>query len=56
LLGARSSAAGRDLLASLDLENFLLPQERWFSGIEELAEILDGTHPPIPLRDIYESA
>ena len=55
LLDARRSAEGLSLLASLDLENFLMPQEGWFSGIEELAEILDGTHPPIPLSDIYET-
>ncbi|WP_079415392.1 PhnD/SsuA/transferrin family substrate-binding protein [Thiomonas intermedia] len=56
LLDARKSAEGRMLLSSLDLENFLLPQESWFEGIGELAEILDGTHPPIPLREIYETA
>ena len=33
-----------------------MPQENWFSGIQELVEILDGTHAPIPLSKIYETA
>ena len=56
LLDAQNSLAGRRLLESLDLKRFLLPQESWFSGIQELADILDGTHAPIPLDDIYETA
>ena len=56
LLKAQTTQQGRALLQSLDLESFLLPQEAWFSGIQELTEILNGTHPPIPLSEIYESA
>ncbi|OIR00244.1 phosphate-import protein PhnD precursor [mine drainage metagenome] len=56
LLSAKDDAQGRALLRSLDLEDFLAPQENWFGGIAELAAILDGTHPPIPLSAIYETA
>ncbi len=56
LLSADGDASGHALLRSLDLETFLAPKENWFDGIAELAAILDGTHPPIPLRDIYETA
>jgi len=56
LLSAKNDVQGRALLRSLDLQDFLLPQESWFDGIAELAEVLDGTHPPIPLSAIYESA
>ncbi|MHB0921959.1 MAG: PhnD/SsuA/transferrin family substrate-binding protein [Thiomonas delicata] len=56
LLSAQNSEEGRRLLQSLDLRNFLMPQENWFSGIQELVEILDGTHAPIPLSKIYETA
>ena len=56
LLSAKDDAQGRALLRNLDLEDFLAPQESWFGGIAELAAILDGTHPPIPLSAIYETA
>ena len=56
LLSAAGDARGRALLGSLDLETFLEPREDWFDGIAELAAILDGTRPPIALRDIYEPA
>lgn len=56
LLGAQDSQEGRLLLERLDLKRFLAPQDEWFSGIQELADILDGTHAPIPLHDIYETA
>ena len=56
LLSAKDDAQARALLRSLDLEDFLAPQESWFGGIAELAAILDGTHPPIPLSAIYETA
>ena len=56
LLDAQSVVEGQRLLEALDLETFLLPQEGWFSGIQELSEILDGTHAPIPVGAIYETA
>ena len=56
LLSAKSDVQGRGLLRSLDLQDFLLPQESWFDGIAELARVLDGTHSPIPLSAIYASA
>jgi len=56
LLTAKNDVHGQALLRSLDLQDFLQPQESWFDGIAELAAVLDGTHPPIALSDIYETA
>ncbi len=56
LLSAKNDAQGRALLRSLDLQDFLPPQDSWFDGIAELAAVLDGTHAPIPLSAIYEPA
>lgn len=56
LLSAAGDARGRALLRSLDLDDFLAPRQSWFDGIAELAAILDGMHPPIPLQAIYETA
>ncbi len=55
LLSAKGDAKGRALLRSLDLQDFLMPQESWFEGIAELVAILDGTRPTIPLSAIYAS-
>ena len=55
LLSAKGDPQGRALLRSLDLQDFLMPQESWFDGIAELVAILDGTRPPIPLSAIYAS-
>ena len=56
LLTARANPMGRQLLHSLDLEDFLAPQESWFDGIAELVEVLDDRRPPLPLSDIYQAA
>ena len=56
LLTARANPLGRQLLHSLDLQDFLAPQESWFDGIAELVEVLDDRRPPLPLSDIYQAA
>ncbi len=56
LLSAKDHPQGQALLHSLDLQDFLAPQESWFDGIGELVAILNGTHPPISLSAIYENA
>jgi phosphonate transport system substrate-binding protein len=55
LLEARTNNEGLRLLENLELKNFIHPQEAWFSRIQELSEILNGSHPPIPIGEIYET-